>query len=82
MKVMSTLMTAFVLCAPAFADNNNNNNNGAPETQPKGKRPAVSFGFRDIQSGNDQAPAKKPAPAAAPAPTAKPAKKGPTTKTY
>lgn len=72
-KALSTLVITLAFCAPALADNN--------EPQPKGKRPAVSFGARDIQS-QDTPAAKRPAPAAAPAPAAKPAKKIPTTKTY
>jgi hypothetical protein len=74
-KAVTTLITGIVLCAPAFA-----NDQSTP--QPKGKRPAVSFGARDIQAGQDNTQLKKPAPAPAPAATAKPAKSGPSTKNY
>ncbi|MDR3612613.1 MAG: hypothetical protein P4L53_03550 [Candidatus Obscuribacterales bacterium] len=74
-KAVMTLITGIVLCAPAFADNQ-------PLPQPKGKRPAVSFGARDIQSGQDTNVVKKSAPAPAPAATSKPAKSGPSTKNY
>jgi hypothetical protein len=75
-KAVLTLITGIVLCAPAFADDQS----GRP---PKGKRPAVQFGARDIQSSPDNSNTqRKPAPAATPAATAKPAKSGPSTKNY
>lgn len=74
-KAVMTLISGIVLCAPAFADNN-------PTPSPKGKKPAVTFGSRDIQTAPDNNVVKRPAPAAASPATAKPAKSGPTTKNY
>ena len=74
-KAVMTLITGVFLCAPAYADNQ-------PAPVPKGKRPAVSFGARDIQGAPDNNIVKKPAPTAAPAQASKPAKSGPTTKSY
>lgn len=74
-KIILTLITGVALCAPALAEEN--------KPQPKGKRPVVSFGQRDIQAAPDNSMMKKPAPASTAAPAAKPAKKaGPTTKNY